>query len=161
MKRTPKIILGVFIGLISLILILWVGYAAYSGWNSYKWQKKTDAFQSALEQPYKDDIYGGQTPEETWAMYLSALEKKDFELAVKYYALSSQQDEKKYFDEVNQKGDMDKWITELKTLEKDAKQLDIQRPAYSYKFHDDSLNKDFWGSVIFYQNPYTKVWKIL
>ena len=146
--------------LVGAVLIWWVGYAALSGWKSSQWQKKTDAFQSAMEQPYKEDTYGGKTPEDTWAMYVSALEKKDFDLAVKYHALSSQPDEKKYFDQVIQKGDMDKWIAELKTLEKDTEQADNERPRYWYKFLDET-NEEVSGQVLFYQNPYTKVWKIL
>jgi hypothetical protein len=147
--------------LIGLLLVWWVGSAAYSGWMGYKWQKKTDAFQAALEQPYKEDTYGGKTPEETWAMYISALEKKDFDLASKYYALSNQQSERDYLNQVNQKGDLDKWIAELKTLEKDSKQSDQSRPIYSYQYYDKEFKKQLWGSVIFYQNPYTKVWKLL
>ena len=161
MSRASKITLGVFVGLILLILIWWVGYAALSGWNSYKWQKKTDAFQATLEQPYKEDIYGGKTPEETWAMYISALEKKDLEMAVRYFALSSQQDEKKYLNQVNQKGDLDKWIAELKTLEKDSIQSDNTQLRYWYKYYNEEFNKYLSGQVLFYQNPYTKVWKIL
>lgn len=160
MKRVFKKILIIISILVGLILVWWVGSAAYSGWMGYKWQKKTDAFQAALEKPYKEDTYGGKTPEETWAMYVSALEKKDLELAVKYFALSSQQDEKKYLDEVNQKGNLDKWITELKTLEKDSIQSDNARPRYWYKFIDET-NQEVSGQVLFYQNPYTKVWKIL
>lgn len=157
MKKS-LIVIGILIG---VILLWWVGSATYSGWNSYKWQKKTDAFQAALEQPYKEDTYGGKTPEETWTMYISALEKKDFDLAVKYFALSSQQREQKYLNEVNDKGGLDKWVTELKTLEKGSQQSDSSRPLYWYKYYNEEFKDYFSGQVLFYQNPYTKVWKIL
>lgn len=147
--------------LVGIILLWWVGYAAYSGWNSYKWQKKTDAFQAAMEQPYKEDTYGGKTPEETWAMYVSALEKKDFELASKYYAVNQQKNEMDEINNVVSKGSLDAWVNQLKTLEKDKTQYDAARPSYSYKYFDKEFNKDLWSSVSFYQNPYTKVWKIL
>ena len=94
-------------------------------------------------------------------MYISALEKKDLEMAVRYFALSSQQDEKKYLNQVNQKGDLDKWIAELKTLEKDSIQSDNTQLRYWYKYYNEEFNKYLSGQVLFYQNPYTKVWKIL
>lgn len=161
MKRSSKIGLGIFGGLILLILIWWVGYAAISGWNSYKWQQKTDAFQAKLEQPYKDDTYGGKTPEETWAMYISALEKKDFELASKYYALSDQNKAFNQIKGVADSGNLSVWINELRTLEKDNVQADKERPQYWYKYYYEEFKKNFSSPVSFYQNPYTKVWKII
>lgn len=43
-----------------------------------------------LEKKYKEDQYGGATPEETLKLFVEALEKKDFELASKYYVPEKQ-----------------------------------------------------------------------
>jgi len=162
MKRAPKIILGLFIGLISLILILWVGYAAYSGWNSYKWQQKTDAFQAALEQPYKDDTYGGKTPEETWAMFLDALKKEDIELAIKYYAIG--RIETLPVDSLykkKQNDQLEEWVKELEGLKKSSREPLEGQANYYYDYFDKELKQIISAPVIFYLNPYTKVWKII
>lgn len=43
-----------------------------------------------LEKQYREDTYGGDTPEETLRMFVEALEKKDFALAAKYYVPEKQ-----------------------------------------------------------------------
>lgn len=41
---------------------------------------------AALEEGYKNDPYGGSTPEETLQLYIEALEKGDIEMAVNLFA---------------------------------------------------------------------------
>ncbi len=38
-----------------------------------------------LDEQYKNDTYGGDTPEETLRLFVEAIEKKDFNLASKYF----------------------------------------------------------------------------
>ncbi len=162
MSRASKITLGVFVGLILLILIWWVGYAALSGWNSYKWQKKTDAFQATLEQPYKEDTYGGKTPEETWAMYIDALKKGDIDLAIKYYAVGII--ERLPVDSLykkKQNGQLEEWIKELEGLKKSSREPLEGQANYYYDYFDEEFKQILSAPVIFYLNPYTKVWKII
>jgi hypothetical protein len=56
------------------------------------------------EQKFKDDKYGGKTPEETYTMFLEALKKKDIELASKYFVLEKQEEYKKVLQEVDKGG---------------------------------------------------------
>jgi len=49
-----------------------------------------EKLQQEIEEAYKNDTYGGKTPEETFDMFLDALKKGDIELASKYYELSVQ-----------------------------------------------------------------------
>jgi len=56
------------------------------------------------EQRYKNDKYGGKTPEETYAMFLEALKKKDIELASKYFTLDKQEQYKKALQGVDKNG---------------------------------------------------------
>src|SRR6266403_2009295 len=51
--------------------------------NSYI--KSQEAQQASLEAAYKNDPYGGATPEETLKLFIDALEKKDYALASKYF----------------------------------------------------------------------------
>ncbi len=89
MKIGKKILIAVLTTIL-VLLFAWIGSAAYSGWQGYRWQKQTDKFQEALRRPYKEDTYGGKTPEETWAMFLEALKKGDVELASKYFVVEKQ-----------------------------------------------------------------------
>lgn len=90
MNRFKKIIIYFFGSLVGVYLLVWLGFALYSGWKGYVWEKKTNDFQMALSKPYREDVYGGKTPEETWALFLDALKKKDVELASKYFVPEKQ-----------------------------------------------------------------------
>lgn len=144
-------------------LILWALIdSCYQAWQGYKWQKQTNKFQNALEQPYKEDTYGGKTPEETWVMFLDALKKGDIDLASKYYDVAHQEKAKQMIDKVKAENGLSVWIKELGTLkEEDGQQDSTDRLYYSYKYYDPEFKRNLWSTTVFYQNPYTKVWKIV
>ena len=48
-----------------------------------------------LQKAYKDDTYGGSTPEETLELFKKALEKGDIELASKYFVIEKQKETSK------------------------------------------------------------------
>lgn len=50
-----------------------------------------------LEAAYRADTYGGETPEETLRLFVEALEKKDFELAAKYFVIENREE---YLNEI-------------------------------------------------------------
>src|SRR3989344_1660546 len=119
MKTFPKkVILAVLI-LVAVVLLIWIGSAAYSSWQGYQWQKETDAFQESLRKPYKEDTYGGKTPEETWTMFLDALKKGDVELASKYFVVEKQEEESQDLQKAKDEGRLVQIINNLsKPLEK-------------------------------------------
>ena len=67
------------------------------GENLSNYQERVVAYQDKyvkyLEEFNKQDIYGGNTPEETLELYIKALEARDFELASKYFVLRDQEKE--------------------------------------------------------------------
>src|SRR3989344_5401807 len=124
MKTFPKkVILAVLI-LVAVVLLIWIGSAAYSSWQGYQWQKETDAFQESLRKPYKEDTYGGKTPEETWTMFLDALKKGDVELASKYFVVEKQED----------------WLKTLQNT-KEAEKLDTVIKNFSSGLKEDLNSK--------------------
>lgn len=50
-----------------------------------------------LEEQYRNDTYGGDTPEETLRLFVEAIEKKDFDLATRYYLPEKQVEARKNF----------------------------------------------------------------
>ena len=93
--------------------------------NKFFWLSMVTNFQNKLlmrniareEQKYKDDKYGGKTPEETYTMFLEALKKKDIELASKYFVLDKQEQYKKALQEVDKGGKWDLMMEDLTNLE--------------------------------------------
>ena len=160
MSITRKIIIG-SAGLVGVVLLAWLGSVASNEYQSYQWQKRTDALQEAMIGPYRTDTYGGKTPEETWAMFLDALKKKDVELASKYIELGKREETKKYILSKLDSRDYDHWFDELKNLKKDSSQSSTSRSYYYFNYYNSKYKMNLSSSVVFFFNPYTKVWKIL
>lgn len=161
-RRATKISLIIFVFIIIAVVGYIAGILAKYGIDIKKADGSVERFQGALEEPYKKDTYGGKTPEETWAMFLDALKKEDIDLAIKYYAVGRTGVP---IDEIytkKQNGQLKDWMAELETLEKDEQQpLSKDERYYSYKYYDGETKRYLWSPVIFYLNPYTKVWKIV
>jgi len=62
---------------------------------------------------YAADIYGGETPEETYAMFLQALKAEDISLASKYFILDKQEEYKQFFTDIKNNNRWDEMIKDL------------------------------------------------
>ena len=161
-----KKIIKIIIIAIVFLLIAVGGYIAGNltkyGLDVRKADKAVERFQGSLEEPYKKDIYGGKTPEETWAMYIDELKKGDIDLASKYYAVGRVGGVP--IDGIyakKQSGQLQEWIKELETLEIDEQQpLSKEKGYYFYNYFNEEFQQVLSSPVVFYLNPYTKVWKI-
>lgn len=82
-------------------------------WNA-DWMEKRPQIDDIMKQTYEEvktrldaekaDTYGGETPEETWALFLDALKKQDFELASKYFVTDKQADYLDMFKTAKERG---------------------------------------------------------
>jgi hypothetical protein len=161
MMQSKKTILYIFAALSLTVLLIWFGSAAYSAWQGYTFQKQTDAFQLALSKPYREDTYGGKTPEETWSLFLDALRKDDLELASKYI-VPEKRKEKLEFLKREKEIDGLKLLKEqfLVSMQRDVKYSSDETIYFNYITKDNSTGNSYGNSIIFILNPYTKVWKI-
>ena len=148
--------------------VLWIVVIVFAGgWflfgskknPSYDFDKQqSDLYQQALNdwvEKQKKDTYGGNTPQETWNMFIDALEKGDVELASKYFVVGKQ----------------DAWIANLKNIKKNN-QLDfmISDLSENYKLTGYTKANDFRyvkkddgiviAEVVLVLNEYTNKWKI-
>lgn len=127
-----------------------------------EFDRKTKEFQAELERPYREDAYGGATPEETWTFFLDALRKSDIDLASKYFAVEKQGEYKKILKISQEDNELEQWIKEMEVLKKDEEQhISEEKTYYFYNAFSDKYQQILSNSVVFYFNPYTKVWKIL
>jgi len=102
-KGYKKFLIG-FLGIFVLALAFVYGAPVFSRWYRY-WQD--DQFQKKVERVRREDYervmadtFGGKTPQETLSMYIEAVEKKDYELASKYFVEDKRGEELKSFDGV-------------------------------------------------------------
>lgn len=148
------------------LLVASIGYIAGNvmkyNLDVRKADQAVERFQGSLEEPYKKDIYGGKTPEETWAMYIDALKKGDIDLAIKYYAVG--RIEGVPVDEIyakKQNGQLQEWIKELEGLKKSSREPLESEANYYYDYFNEEFQQTLSSPVVFYLNPYTKIWKII
>ncbi len=160
--------------IVLIAIFLLVATAGYISGNVTKYNldvrkadKAVDRFQGSLEEPYKKDIYGGKTSEETWAMYIDALMKRDIDLASKYYAVGDQEKMKQALSEGKERDNLKLYLEQLSApLQKDDSLPDFilankERAYYYYMVKDLETGEMIRNDIKFYLNPYTKVWKIL
>jgi hypothetical protein len=158
MNKVTKIIIFTFGSLVLGYVLIWVGYAVYSGWTGYQWEKKTEKFQMMLSKPYREDVYGGKTPEETWALFLDALRKGDVELASKYFVPEKQIEWKEAIRKTaNDSNKFDMAINNIKSITLETSTSETAYFIYPVK---DEMGNTVLNSLVFILNPYTKVWKI-
>ena len=73
------------------------------------------ALRSEVEKIYRNDKYGGKTPEETFDMFIAALEKGDVDLASKYFILEKQESWKQSLATIkNQPAIYDEMLAEMR-----------------------------------------------
>ena len=66
-----------------------------------------------IEKAYREDPYGGITPEETLQLFIDALKKGDTDLAAKYFVLDKQEEMRVDLDLVKEKGLLDELLVDL------------------------------------------------
>jgi len=121
-KTSVKFAAG-FLGIVVLVIlpsIFWEDLK--SSWQKRAESKDQEDFYTAIEkehdrllEAYKNDTYGGDTPEETWGMFIDALEKDDTDLAAKYFVVEKQEEMKEELDQIVQSyPNIDSWLSALK-----------------------------------------------
>ncbi len=163
-------------GLVMVVLGIAALYAP-SYWQKYRVDKAI----AELERPYREDIYGGKTPEETFDMFLAALKKGDIDLASRYFAVRKRGEYKEKFEKMRQDGTLAEQIQEWERARKEWTKVvdgynDWKTHAttqYRYRREEavkvfDKLSKkeevllpgEYTAEIIFDLNELTNIWKI-
>ncbi|MEX2053272.1 MAG: hypothetical protein WD898_03545 [Candidatus Paceibacterota bacterium] len=126
--------------------------------------------------PFRDDKFGGKTPEETFDLFIFALEKGDIELASKYFVLNKQESWEKTLSEYEGEGYLADFSEELRSKRSKWQRVssdDQNVILFQYEFSvEEDTTADFNGQkinvpagvytddTIFEKNIYTNIWKI-
>jgi len=137
----------------------------YRQWREAKeGQKAFQQFEQALDeyyQAFKNDTYGGKTPQETLNLFIDALEKGDLDLAAKYFAMDNNLSREKWENALKETAKAGKLSSVIEIL-KQMKPSPIE-PAITTTYEFVIIGKeselvDF--SVEMELNEYSGVWKI-
>lgn len=86
-----------FVAIIFLVLGVVIGARAYKLWKEVDDADLFAVKMAELKALQEADTFGGKTPYETLEMYISAVEKGDFQLASKYFVIEKQEEYLSFF----------------------------------------------------------------
>ena len=114
-KKISKYVAIVVLAILVFYLGAEAGFQTKYRLEQWKTARKMEQFNKTVEELFKNDFYGGKTPEETYNLFVTSLKNEDVDLAVKYIILDAER-QRKYFDEFSdkkQKGTLKKYVESL------------------------------------------------
>lgn len=112
------------------------GFKPIQSWQQYWTTRQIMREAREREEFEKNDIYGGRTPEETYQLFLQALEKQDIELASKYFVREKQDWAREFFTEVQGR---DQWQSMINDLS--GKTTKIEYKKVTEEWYEIKLRK--------------------
>ena len=113
-----------------VIAVIVVAIAIFFGTEYYRYRQSPDyiaeQYFKQLEEAYKNDAYGGSTPEETLQLFIDALKKGDTELAVRYFLISEQDKWRENLNKIKGTGQLDAMISDLRRAERNKSSSEEQ-----------------------------------
>jgi len=166
MNKTLKIILITLSIPVVLIVIFFVQDYARFAYDSYQGDKQEqmtldymaeqEKLAKELEDKYKNDFDGGATPQETWAMFVKALEAGDTDLASKYFLVEKQEEVKNDFSVGKKNGAIPYFLNDFKLIISEA----MYSNGQMFEFYTDEIDGGPGFIYTLVLNPYTNIWKI-
>lgn len=151
MKLIPKTKLGkVFFGVVIIVFLSFFASLALDSYRQCKGEKRV----GELEKQYREDTYGGSTPEETLHLFIDALKAGDINLAAKYFVLEKQEKMKQELEK-SKENDVLKLL--IQDLEKDKIGKELSPNAYQFNTYNNGVAEFSYDLVL---NPMTKRWKL-
>ena len=140
---------GLGIAAVGAAAIYGVDYWRYKTSPEYQLKQEYER----MEKAYAEDMYGGNTPEETLQLFIDALKKGDTNLAAKYFVLDRQEEQRLDLAKMKQKNLLDEMIKDLKKTKSTVK----SDTAYFTLIRENDLPSE----LIMHKNSLTNKWKII
>ncbi len=149
-------------------VIMWFGYFSPAAREERRMQEQVDRATRAIaemEEAFRNDTYGGKTPEETLQLFITALEAGDIELASKYFALEDNMNDPDYLTRRKwEEGLQQKTEEELKSvvsiLQRAIPDEDSSAYESDYKFIVQDSQGELEAFINMELNKNSGVWKI-
>ena len=172
-------------GVLFLVLlaggVLWFVLNGMPYINSLRAKWEYQRLVDKMERPYREDTYGGKTPEETYDMFLVALRNEDTTLASKYFVVDEQASWKITLEQYENQNLLDELTAELQANQNSwvLSKNNNETAVYTYTYTRNKPSETelpitgggtqkltlpagtFKANTIFELNKYTKIWKII
>ena len=161
-------------------VVLWAVLNGMPYINNLRANWEAKRLQAQWEKPYREDTYGGKTPEETYDMFLDALKDGDVELASKYFIVYKQDNWLKTLQEYQAQNLLANLISELEQNKKFwiPQNNNDEEISYTYSYTRETPTTTelpisggktqkitlsagkFNAETVFFKNTMTNIWKI-
>lgn len=157
--------------LIAIPIGAWVAMYAYDFYYSWKVNApyresytravadyaKYEAEYAMLEAKYRADYDGGETPQETWDMFVAALQVGDVDGASKYFIPEMQEEMKRNFELGLESGAVDSFLNDDTPLIEGGTMYPNEK---RFEFYTGDIDGGPGFVYMLVKNEYTGVWKI-
>ena len=143
-------------GVIVVGLLVWAGnfgLQLYQQWS----QQRYIASVEVLKAEYKNDTYGGATPEETLQLFIKAFQAGDLELASKYFIIEKQADALSDMKVIIKNNRKDIVANVMSSYDK--KECFEYRKTCEFSKYDEKVGA--WSKSSLILNQDTLVWKLV
>jgi len=125
------------------------------------WVAERQAKSMAIKAAYEQDTYGGATPQETWQMFIKALEAGDTDLAAKYFIVEKQEEMSEVFEAGSKNGGITVFLNDVKRIESGQYYKDSTDRFLFFVIGTDGK----WDGVVeltydLVRNKQSNIWKI-
>ena len=114
---------GLVLAAVAVGVLFLADYIRYRSSPEYR----AEQYLKDLERRYREDPYGGSTPEETLQLFIDALKKGDVELASKYFLIENQSEIKTKLTEKKERdpNNLTSIINRLESLKPGRREIDV------------------------------------
>ena len=121
------------------------------------WIAQREAKDLAIKAAYEADTYGGKTPQETWDMFIQALEAGDTDLAAKYFIVEKQEEMKKAFATGSENGAIELFLKYADAIvEGDYYENNLDE----FEYRTSDVGNGPGMVFLLVRNKQTNIWKI-
>lgn len=142
LKSKYFLVLFVFI-ILALSVICWFWFLDPEIRQARQYKQDTEIFTKKIqeqEEQYAADIYGAETPEATYQLFLEALQKQDIDLASKYFILDRQEEYKELLAEIEKSGQWDEMIKDLSNPRNQRGKLEDENTYVIEIINDENIS---------------------
>ncbi len=157
-SRSIKLI-GIAVMFIIVSLGVWFGTSLIDPQTQEaKEERAMQEYWDDLTEQYENDTYGGSTPEETIALFISALEVGDIELASKYFVIDEQEEQLEYLVGIQKKELIERLISVLENSGDKYPLVEGNNDRFIFEFFDNEKELILQIDLAVTKN---NIWKIL
>ena len=129
-------------------------YLQYRGSDEYQ----AEQFVKNWERQYAEDTYGGDTPEETLRLFVSALKAGDTDLAAKYFVIDKQQEWRDDLAKIKEKNLLGEMIRDLERLNNKYPLVEGENTRFIFEVYNEQKELVLQADIA--KGPSSK-WKII